>query len=1173
MIEADRIRELLFADVALTLGAADAREVANALQRYWESDAGAREPVAAALQAAGVLTQEQRDAAEAEVERLVGEADGDLGVALARRGGIDRSIHTSLRPETSTKLMQNGAGARAPLRVVDEDRYRDFTLVGKGGMGVVYLALDTELNRRVAFKMVRPDPSAPKETPAPQTPLRVTPPSIDVSGEDHRSFEELRIRFLQEAWVTGAMEHPGVVPVYELGKTAAGIPYYTMRYVKGERTLATAIKDAEELDARLALLEPFLKICDTVRYAHARGVMHRDLKPENIALGEFGEAIVLDWGLSKMEGRPDISGSLWRSRIEEYRDATDLQTVAGALGTPGYMAPEAALGKSDEVDARSDVYSLGAMLFEILTRQLPVRFKTFVEYVQKMLADEPPLAHEIYEAVPKELSRICVKALSRGKEERFESVDEMARAIRRWQTEGRLAQQIEQMVLSARNEIDAARRHAGNMMLWHLDRASAACTRVLHMKKDHPDALALTGEIKELREKGIKERVSAGRRKVIVTVGFAILAIATIVALNFANILSKQREEAEGRVKAEQETLAAKEREVRSARLAEKDAQRRRAALYSGMSRRYLATGSVAAARLAAAQSIVVAPTPGGYRALAAAEARWTPTLARVVDGLRPGPVEFAPDGTRLYVCAREGVRALLTATGKTAATFAAGEVGLLAVSPDGSRLCTVSTDGKPKVWDTVTGKLVATLTGDVSGAAPVVRRVVEEAGPVTAVAFGQVGDRLYTGHFDGTLIGWNHSLGLPTSDIVDGQDGAAITAMRIGKNGRYLYTGNARGGVSQRPVIRLIDETSYDMDAGPVRWVAGSDDGASAYACTDDHTVYMIDLEGLSQWTQFEGPEKSLQAIVPSHDLERLYTADRRGAVAIWDKQNRTRIAVLEEFRGDVTGFALSGGGGRLAVAAKDGTVRIWDLRMRWDARGSELAETVFVSADSARSYVARPDHTIEVWDNAKGERVHRVGGHHATVTAIAADADGGHIFTTSLDGTLRIWTIAAEAESPALVQKTVFQGPDFPTALAVEGKGDLVYCGNIDGVVEIWSTLLKRQTGRLPEPFENPVAALRIEKRRIVAWDTAGESREWDLDTKKRLEAETRPLPAAAPVYAKGPPIHGSRLPWISKDPMRRLIGIENRFGLKLDGVAAVAVPLDEYAPRRPRIDPWSR
>ena len=162
-------------------------------------------------------------------------------------------------------------------------------------MGAIYLALDTDLHRQVAMKIVR----AGAGSGITSTPFDVPPPPPGDEGPG--SFGELRARFLREAMVTGMMEHPGVIPVYELGQTAAGVPYYTMRFVKGRRTLRTAMTEATARDDRLALLEPFLKVCDTLAYAHARGILHRDLKPENIALGEFGEVIVLDWGLAKIK--------------------------------------------------------------------------------------------------------------------------------------------------------------------------------------------------------------------------------------------------------------------------------------------------------------------------------------------------------------------------------------------------------------------------------------------------------------------------------------------------------------------------------------------------------------------------------------------------------------------------------------------------------------------------------------------------------------------------------------------------------------------------------------------------------------------------------------------------------------------------------------------------------
>ena len=226
------------------------------------------------------------------------------------------------------------AGARYLLR----------GLQAEGGIGQVWLAFDTELNREVALKVLR------------RTAL---------------SEPVLEARFINEARVTGRLQHPGIVPVYELAfdgeqQPIDQPPFYTMRLVKG-RTLTEAIseyhaKDRPSLVERATLLTAFVSVCNTVAYAHARGVVHRDLKPANIALGDFGEVVVLDWGFAKVVGQADLPPGA-------TPPLDSRQTSAGqVLGTPAYMAPEQADG---QCGIQSDVYGLGAILYELLTGQPP----------------------------------------------------------------------------------------------------------------------------------------------------------------------------------------------------------------------------------------------------------------------------------------------------------------------------------------------------------------------------------------------------------------------------------------------------------------------------------------------------------------------------------------------------------------------------------------------------------------------------------------------------------------------------------------------------------------------------------------------------------------------------------------------------------------------------------
>ena len=205
---------------------------------------------------------------------------------------------------------------RAAVREPDlsETKYRLAGVAGSGGMGTVYIVEDTELRRRAALKV------------------------LDVPDAG----TEARLR--REAQVLARLEHPGIAPVHDIGALPDGRVFYTMKWVQGERLDARLSRPAP-LAERLRL---FLRIADAVAFAHAQGVLHRDLKPENVMVGAFGEVLVMDWGLAKVVG--------------DGADLVPMTAESAVLGTAGFMSPEQAAGESAGVDARSDVYSLGAML-------------------------------------------------------------------------------------------------------------------------------------------------------------------------------------------------------------------------------------------------------------------------------------------------------------------------------------------------------------------------------------------------------------------------------------------------------------------------------------------------------------------------------------------------------------------------------------------------------------------------------------------------------------------------------------------------------------------------------------------------------------------------------------------------------------------------------------------
>lgn len=297
-----------------------------------------------------------------------------------------------------------------------EGRYRVLSEMGRGGIGRVLLARDEHIGREVAVKELLANDA---NIPAGSTPRRKADAGV--------------IRFMREARITGKLEHPGIVPVYELGHREDGSVYYTMKVVRGE-TLAKKISEAKDLPSRLKLLPNFLDMCQAVAYAHSRGVIHRDLKPLNVMIGEFGETIVLDWGLAKVKGQEDVRAGALERELEEMRgkeeaDSGMVTMVGRPIGTPAYMSPEQASGDLEEIDERSDVWSLGAMLFYLLTGQRPFQGKRASEVIRNVLESEIPDPRSIEPRAPMDLCSVALKCLSRDKQERYPSARELASDI------------------------------------------------------------------------------------------------------------------------------------------------------------------------------------------------------------------------------------------------------------------------------------------------------------------------------------------------------------------------------------------------------------------------------------------------------------------------------------------------------------------------------------------------------------------------------------------------------------------------------------------------------------------------------------------------------------------------------------------------------------------------
>ncbi len=360
-------------------------------------------------------------------------------------------------------------------------RYEDICLLGRGGMGEVRRVQDRDLGRSLAMKIASPR-------------VMANPGALS--------------RFIEEAQVSAQLQHPGILPVHELGNLPDGRFYFTMQEVRG-RTLEDVISEvhmasgADRWDAAPSgwtfrrLVDSFHRVCEAVAYAHERGVVHRDLKPENVMVGAHGEVLVLDWGIAKVTGREDLAaqqGDLDAIVTERSQDDSKATRMGAVAGTPAYMPPEQAFGRVDQIDARSDVYALGAVLYELLSGRRPYVGSSARQVLQMVRTGPPePVGRQVSAvetfmfgfdeleeespagpALPDELVRTCDRAMARDPQERFQTASELAQVVRDWLDGAKRREQALEVVETAmahqpeaaalRKRAEALRQEAAAML-------------------------------------------------------------------------------------------------------------------------------------------------------------------------------------------------------------------------------------------------------------------------------------------------------------------------------------------------------------------------------------------------------------------------------------------------------------------------------------------------------------------------------------------------------------------------------------------------------------------------------------------------------------------------------------------------------------------------------------